>query len=338
MESSPSFEGFGDDRNNNECSPKAHGSKQKPRTPGRTIPLLTEKSSLSKLAPPSKTNLKGYRIPKLTKKIALKSLPANEGIPIKQIGTRNGMEEDAYSNITKTLNTLVEGQNDMRKSMEDRITAMEDRLNNMEEIPMTEPYDSEEVEEWEPSYAAEISEESENESPAQTPAEGMPRFENLNQQYQKNEQVDKEVHPMLADHVNGAFLSGISDKAIQESIAARPSNCTALVPVRVNQMIWDPLTKITKWKDIKLSECQSNIMKAASILAKAVQLSAETEVGLKGKMSYNICIICIPCMYCTIYINISGYTINNKKFLIVLQENLKTKINWAQLLIWEMTP
>ena len=78
---SPSFEGFPSEMNNNDTSsPKRNENppnkerrsfKTKPPTPGRSIPgSAVEKSSLSKLAGPSKVIMKGYKIPKLGKEKA----------------------------------------------------------------------------------------------------------------------------------------------------------------------------------------------------------------------------------------------------------------------------
>ena len=295
---SPSFEGFPSEMNNNDTSsPKRNenspnkerrSSKTKPPTPGKSISGSSiEKSSLSKLAGPSKIILKGYKIPKLGKnKVQLMS-EGKEALFIQPIEPEasKDRQDDVYAQITTCLQTLVQGQNEVAE----RLDMIEGRITNIEDTPMMEQYEQDEFGDDEVQYDTEYSEGSDQEildpeTSRNEADEGMSRFRNLKLQYQKNEPVDKEVDPRLAHHVNSAFLNGISDRAIQESSAARPENCTALQPVRVNQMIWDPLTKLTKWKDIKISECQANIMKAAAIITKFVQSSAEMEVSMKGEL------------------------------------------------------
>merc|ERR1712115_629860 len=61
--------------------------------------------------------------------------------------------------------------------------------------------------------------------PTQTQPEVMRRFENSNQQCQKDEPVQKDVDSRIVHHINHAFANGINDKAIQDAIASRPSNC-----------------------------------------------------------------------------------------------------------------
>ena len=54
----------------------------------------------------------------------------------------------------------------------------------------------------------------------------------------------------------------------------------------LTRSLWEvqvPVYALTKYKDIKLSEIQANMMKGAAILTKVVQTSAELEVSLKGQ-------------------------------------------------------
>ena len=109
------------------------------------------------------------------------------------------------------------------------------------------------------------------------------RFGKLIQTYHKADKVGDEVNANLAEHINVIFSKGISEKAVEDISGARPANCTALKTPKINQTIWDPLSRATKFRDIKISEAQANLNKAAAITAQAIHKLAIIESETKGK-------------------------------------------------------
>ena len=199
--------------------------------------------------------------------------------------------------INGNIKYLAETQGQMRENMEEMQIRMT-RLEQPEEIEGPEPIDEEyyetpyeampgmSLEDYDEQSMNENDELKDEDSDSEQDDEinilPCSRFDNL-ANYMKTEKVSADVDSRLATHINTAFRNGISEKALNEELCARPENCTSLKPVRVNQTIWDSVSKIGRIKDLKIVEAQTNLSKSAAITAKVVQALAEMENNLKSK-------------------------------------------------------
>ena len=89
---------------------------------------------------------------------------------------------------------------------------------------------------------------------------------------QKDEPLGEPVSDKLADIINKLTGAHQKEKSLKEKLEAhpRPSNCSALVPTRVNSEVWNVLKSSTRNSDYKLHGFQKLILAAISPLKRVV--------------------------------------------------------------------
>lgn len=206
------------------------------------------------------------------------------------------VDENDLRNLMMNMNETIQYLADTQGRMRERMDALESkrmREETMEynEIPEDsyENYESHEYEQMLPYKRARYEEEEEDTEDSNEDIEAQDqnanseanpsRFDNL-ANYLKTEKVSENLDERLANHINITFKKGISDKVVDEDTSARPANCEGLKPVKVNPMIWESITKSAKLRDLKATDIQQNLSKAASIVAKVVQSLAINEEKL----------------------------------------------------------
>lgn len=103
-------------------------------------------------------------------------------------------------------------------------------------------------------------------------------FKSLGEKFLQVETVDNEVNDDLANFVNTAFRSGISEEKQVDLIKEihRSSNCESLVKTRVNQGIWRLLKSNTRTDDAKLQSIQTYLVKASTNVTKLLDKHGES--------------------------------------------------------------
>ena len=100
------------------------------------------------------------------------------------------------------------------------------------------------------------------------------RFSSLAKKFKTQEITDNAVDDTLAEHVNDFFTKRIDDSKYAELIKdennARPENCSGLVLVKCNNIIWEGLSGTAKTTDRKLQALETTIVKASTLLVKSV--------------------------------------------------------------------
>ena len=103
-------------------------------------------------------------------------------------------------------------------------------------------------------------------------------FKALYEKFHNSESTDSEVDENLAEIINHAFRSGLSDEKLTELLKDihRPINCSALVKTRVNQGIWRLLKPTTQTDDAKMQAIQNVMVKSASCVSKLLNKNADS--------------------------------------------------------------
>ena len=111
------------------------------------------------------------------------------------------------------------------------------------------------------------------------------RFESMNKKFKAAEICDKDVDSTLASNINELFRLGMDESRYQELITgdtnARPSNCESLVVVQTNPLIWDAVLATARSSDKKMQNIEASVVKASTIMVKAVSRMAKMEEFLK---------------------------------------------------------
>ncbi|ESP01985.1 hypothetical protein LOTGIDRAFT_157121 [Lottia gigantea] len=96
------------------------------------------------------------------------------------------------------------------------------------------------------------------------------RFSQAGKKLRVKDKCDVPVNDELASLVDGWFREGIEEDRYFELIKtiARPENCTSLVNIKTNQLVWEFLAASTKIADKKIQNAQTSLVKGAIILTK----------------------------------------------------------------------
>ena len=101
-------------------------------------------------------------------------------------------------------------------------------------------------------------------------------FKKLGKKFISTEVCDSNINQDLADNVNYLFKNGIEEERykvlIKDEENPRPANCEALTVVKVNQLVWEAVTPAGRTRDLKMQNMEASIIKAATILAKSVDV------------------------------------------------------------------
>ena len=91
------------------------------------------------------------------------------------------------------------------------------------------------------------------------------RYVSAGKKLKVKETCDIPVDDELANLVTDWFREGIEEERYTELLKTinRPENCSALVTVKTNQMVWDFLSPVTKSSDKKMQNIQTSLVKGA---------------------------------------------------------------------------
>lgn len=93
------------------------------------------------------------------------------------------------------------------------------------------------------------------------------------------------IQETLASNINDVFINGLKEdeysNMIKDEALPRPENCEALQTVKCNKIVWDFLQTNTKFLDKKLQNSETSIIKAAILVAQAVDSMAKAELQIK---------------------------------------------------------
>ena len=114
------------------------------------------------------------------------------------------------------------------------------------------------------------------------------RFKSMAKRFKSVEQCDTNIDETLALNLTELFRNGIDEDRYEELIKSeaksRPENCEGLVPVKMNQLIWDAVSTQARGTDRKLQNIETSVVKAASVLAKVVDKMAKMEADLANSL------------------------------------------------------
>ena len=79
----------------------------------------------------------------------------------------------------------------------------------------------------------------------------------------QKEETGPNVDSELASIINTLIKDGLPEKKLQDKMNKyhRPGNCESLTKVRVNQAVWDNLTKPVRSQDVRLQKVQTSLLK-----------------------------------------------------------------------------
>ena len=101
-------------------------------------------------------------------------------------------------------------------------------------------------------------------------------FKRLGRKFITAEVCDSVIDQDLADNVNYLFKNGIEEERykclVKDEENPRPANCDSLVVVKINQLIWEAVTPAGRTRDMKMQNMEASIIKAATILAKTINV------------------------------------------------------------------
>ena len=214
-------------------------------------------------------------------------------------------DKDALEKILKLMEEGKKEQSEMRKEIKEIAEKVEEIDHRIDEIDNTiyadQDQDYEEAEdedemEYESQECHRMSESEEEKSIDQEEnnndrnlrseiTEDNNKFKGLSENVKKEEVCSKNVHPDLAKFVNAIFREGMDQesykKYLTDDINPRPENCEALVPVRLNQPVWDALKYQSRNVDFKFQETGKGLIKAAVKVTKALNTLTEVETEVE---------------------------------------------------------
>ena len=84
----------------------------------------------------------------------------------------------------------------------------------------------------------------------------------------QKEETGPNVDSGLASIINTLIKDGLPEEKLQDKMNKyhRPGNCESLTKVRVNQAVWDNLTKPVRSRDVRLQKVQTSLLKAMCAL------------------------------------------------------------------------
>ena len=193
-------------------------------------------------------------------------------------------KEGAEAPSNDLLEKILTGLSDIKQQQQttdknftqlvDRIFSIEDWLggdNGEEEYPM----DHEE---------GEIAEDSSS-ALRQRKMDPKSRFSLMTKRLKGHELSGPPLEDTLASNINDVFINGLKEEEynsmVKDESLPRPENCTALQTVKCNKMVWDFLSTNAKYLDRKLQNTETSIVKAATLVAQAVDSIAKAEMEIK---------------------------------------------------------
>ncbi|XP_045188719.2 uncharacterized protein LOC123546483 [Mercenaria mercenaria] len=195
----------------------------------------------------------------------------------------SGMSSAVVETGDRMLSILQEIQNSI-KEQDNKLMTVTSRLDGLERS-----YDYEGDEDYfdYPPFSGDMCRQDENENQSVASAGGSKRksesrFSSMAKHFKRQEVCDESIDDTLAENVHDLFRNGIEEERyselVKDEINCRPENCESLVVVKTNPCIWDGISQNNSYQyDKKLQNIETSVVKAGTILAKAVNKMAVLE-------------------------------------------------------------
>lgn len=182
-------------------------------------------------------------------------------------GHGGGHDSSAPNNENEILNILKAIQENQKKQ-DDRMTELE----NLYDYDYQEYEDRQDDTPDEPGTSGEAASRKRALDEILTDTDN--KYVNAGKKLKVKETCDKPIDDELANLVTDWFREGIEEERYNELLKTtnRPENCSALVTVKTNQMVWDFLSPTTKSSDKKMQNVQTSLIKGACALTKLTHL------------------------------------------------------------------
>lgn len=255
---------------------------EKPMDKGKTSARAGVSSQNSENVRPTQTHAQGQGSHAQTQ--------ANKGAVIPPSVT--GMNKEMIS-ILREMNTNISKQGEKLETLTNRVDSLYNDYEYQESDYSYDCYDEAENEVYEPviegsEETASVSIEAE-ENPKKKQKTGESVFAEWIDKFKATEKTDAEVNDSLAEIVNNAFRTGLSDLKLEELLKDihRPENCFSLVKTRVNPCVWRLLKSTTQTEDSKMQAIQNLVIKGSANIAKLLDKEGEAFDGQSFEWAAN---------------------------------------------------